>query len=253
MSSFLISIPHCSSKVPDEILSDFALDKNKILQSKDLGTSEIFGPLPAPVIMAEFSRLVVDLNRDPDNQSTKGVVAKTDYKGQQVYKFLKYPDQAGISQLVEKFHKPYHRKIERAFAKPEIKFLFDCHSLESVGPKDAPDIGKKRKDITLSNNGDMNGNPVSSKGLISCPSNILMVVKSILENHGLSVSINNPYKGGYTTVHYGSMYNDKNALQIEINQNLFMNPGDIVPDNKKIKEVRGKVLSVFENISDYFS
>ncbi len=32
---FLISLPHCSSSVPDEIQSYFALDENEILESED--------------------------------------------------------------------------------------------------------------------------------------------------------------------------------------------------------------------------
>jgi hypothetical protein len=51
---------------------------------------------------------------------------------------------------------PFHDKLEDAFASPGIKFLFDCHSLNGIGLKDAPDSGKKkRKDIILSNNGDL--------------------------------------------------------------------------------------------------
>ncbi|MCK5542766.1 MAG: N-formylglutamate amidohydrolase [Desulfobacterales bacterium] len=253
MSLFLISLPHCSPKIADEILPDFALNKNEILESEDFGTYEIFGSLPWMVIKAEFSRLVVDLNRNPDNKSAKGVVAKTDYHGRQIYKPFRYPDEVAISQLVQKYFRPYHEKMEQAFANLEIKFLFDCHSLESTGPKDAPDAGKNRKDIILSNNGDIDGNLSPAKGLVSCPVNILMFIKSAFENYGFSVGINKPYSGGFTTIHYGGKYLNKNALQIEINQGLFMNPGDTAPDNEKIKGIRIKVLNVFKKLSDYFS
>jgi hypothetical protein len=50
---------------------------------------------------------------------------------------------------------PFHDKLENTFASSDIKFLFDCHSFNGTGPKDAPDSGKKRKDIILSNNGDL--------------------------------------------------------------------------------------------------
>ncbi len=253
MSLFIISLPHCSSKVPRDISSDFALDKIKILDSLDFGSKEIFGVLPAPIIKAKFSRLVVDLNRDPANVGFKGVVPKTDYKGHQIYKSLKYPDQDIIAQLVQKYHRPYHKKIEKAFAREEIKFLFDCHSLESIGPKDAPDAGEGRKDIILSNNGDINGNLRDSKGLISCPANIVMFIKSLFEKYGFSVGINDPYTGGFTTIHYGRKYSNKNALQIEINQKLYMNPKDRALDNKKVQDIRIKILTVFKEFSDYFA
>jgi hypothetical protein len=42
---------------------------------------------------------------------------------------------------------PSHDKPEDAFASPGIKFLFDCHSLNGIGLKDAPDSGKKNAKI----------------------------------------------------------------------------------------------------------
>jgi N-formylglutamate deformylase len=253
MSLFLITLPHCSSKIPNEFLPDFALDENEVLQSKDFGAEEIFGFVPVKVIKAEFSRLVVDLNRNSDNKKAKGIVAETDYHGRQVYKASRYPDQEAIDELVKKYFRPYHDKIEKAFANPDIRFLFDCHSLESIGPKDAPDAYKKRKDIVLSNNGDINGSQEPARGQVSCSQDIVMFIKSIFENYGFSVSINKPYRGGYTTTHYGGRYPEKKALQIEINQGLFMNSGDIVPDNEKIKKIRKKVSDIFKEISDYLS
>ena len=253
MAPFLVSLPHCSAKIPGEIMPSLALDKHGILVSKDFGSEEVFGSLSMPVIKAMFSRFVVDLNRDPENRGAKGVVAKTDYKGKEIYKPFQYPDSCAIDHLVEKYFMPYHNRLDKMFSKPDIKFLFDCHSLENIGPRDAPDAGRQRKDIVISNNGGPGGESVPSKGTTSCSVEIVIFIKEVFENHGFSVSINEPYSGGFTTVHYGNKYPSKGALQMEINQGLFMDPGDTAPDPDRIDEIRIRMAMVFKEFMDYFS
>ncbi|MFH2059814.1 MAG: N-formylglutamate amidohydrolase [Pseudomonadota bacterium] len=251
-SAFLISLPHCSSKIPDELFDKFALNKDEILESEDFGTKEIFNDLSIPAIQAQFSRLVVDLNRNPENIDIKGVVAKTDYSGLEIFKSGQYPDLVTIDQLIDTYYRPYHDDLEKAFARPEIKFLFDCHSLNGIGPKDAPDAGFPRKDIILSNNGDTKGNFDPVLGPVSCPKDKILLIKSICESFGFSVSINYPYKGGFITVSYGRKYPDKNVLQIELNQDLFMNPDGKTIDHLKIKKIRNKFIGIFKEFSDCF-
>lgn len=252
-SAFLISLPHCSSKIPDELSVKFALNKYQILESEDFGTKEIFSDLSIPAIQAQFSRLVVDLNRNSDNKDAKGVVAKTDYNGRQIYKSGQYPDLLAIDRLIDTYYRPYHNTLEKAFARPEIKFLFDCHSLEGIGPKDAPDAGSPRKDIILSNNGDTKGNFDPALGPVSCSKEKVLLIKSICEAAGFCVSINHPYRGGFVTVHYGQKYPDKDVLQIELNQDLFMNPDGNTADHGKIKMIRNKFIGIFKELSECFS
>ncbi|MFH2093129.1 MAG: N-formylglutamate amidohydrolase [Pseudomonadota bacterium] len=252
-SAFLISLPHCSSKIPDELSAKIALNKDEILVSEDFGTKEIFNDLSIPVIQAQFSRLVVDLNRDPENKGAKGVVAKTDYSGLEIFKSGQYPNPATIDQLVDTYYRPYHDSLEKAFTRPEIKFLFDCHSLNGIGPEDAPDAGLPRKDIVLSNNGDTNGSFDPALGPVSCSKDKMLRIKAICESFGFTVSMNHPYKGGFITVSYGQKYPDKDVLQIELNQDLFMNPDGKTVDHIKIKNLRHKFMGIFKEFSDCFS
>jgi N-formylglutamate amidohydrolase len=43
---FVISLPHCSSRIPKEVMSALALTHEEIMESTDLGTKEIFGAMP---------------------------------------------------------------------------------------------------------------------------------------------------------------------------------------------------------------
>lgn len=251
---FVISIPHCSSRVPPEIRARMALSDEEILDAEDFGTAEIFESLPAKrIITAQWSRLVADLNRAPENTGSKGIVAETDYRGRQVYLPGDFPDPEEIEERIKKYYLPYHEKLAAALQEPGIKGLFDCHSLNGTGPQDAPDAGKKRKDIILGNNGAKNGKADPGLGEPTCPAEIMTLVRSALEDQGFSVAVNDPYRGGYITVHYGRLITARGgfAVQIEMNQDLYINQGAHAPDPERIKEVRKKIFSVFEKLAEF--
>ena len=248
---FLISIPHCGSRVPPEIRSLMALADDEIYDAKDLGSDVLFEALPArQIIKAEYSRLVVDVNRDPENLGPKGVVAKTDYRGREIYLAGHYPDEAAITKRVRDYHAPYHEKIQKALADQEIRGLFDCHSLNGTAPVDAPDAGQKRKDIILSNNGNPQGGPDPQLGEPTASREMIRSVKAAFEAAGFSVSINRPYQGGFITVRYGRKLFKQGgfAIQIEMNQDLYLGATSLDLDPEKIRSVRDRIFSAFESI-----
>lgn len=242
-NSIIITIPHCSARVPGEIREQIALSEAEIQDAEDFGTAEIFGNMPVKTILpAEWSRLVADLNRAPDSRGPKGIVAETDYRGRPVYLPGRYPDADAVEERIRKYYKPWHEKLARALSDPDVKCLFDCHSLNGTAPADAPDAGKKRKDIIISNNGDTRGRPRPGRGPVSCPAEIMDQIRFSLEAAGFSVAVNNPYQGGYITVHYGKQLMARGgfAVQIEMNQDLYMAPGAERPDREKVDEIRRK-------------
>jgi N-formylglutamate amidohydrolase len=56
------------------------------------------------------------------------------------------------------------------------------------------------------------------------------------------VAVNDPYQGGYITVHYGKQLMARGgfAVQIEMNQDLYMPPDAERPDRDKVDEIRQK-------------
>ena len=265
---FIISIPHCSFKIPEEVISALALTKEEIWESTDIGTEEIFGPLPAKVsLCARWSRLVADLNRSHDQRDRKGVIALVDYHGRSVFREGHIPNEKVIEGRLRKYYWPFHNRLTKALENPGIKVLFDCHSLNGIGPTEAPDAGKKRKDIILSNNGDQNGNAGPARGRITCPTERLYLIKEAFQEAGFSVSINDPYAGGFITTHYGQKYArmGKISVQIEINQDLYLEHTSTLtlplqggeqgggankqPVTERLEEVRDRVLQAFREIA----
>ena len=249
---FVLSVPHCAESIPEEIKPRLALSPAQIMDAVDHGTAEIFSGLPAAtVISAQFSRLVCDLNRNPDNTGPKGIVAKTDYHGREIFKPGMYPDEQTIRQWVQTCFRPYHEALAKAIRQEGIIGLFDCHSLNGTGPSDAPDAGRQRRDVIISNNGDPSGDTGSDLGEITCPPSVVKIVQSAFEHAGFSTAVNNPYKGGFITVNYGLqlVQRGKFGLQIEMNQDLYLDDQTGLCDPVKIEQTAERVQSVFEVLS----
>jgi N-formylglutamate amidohydrolase len=248
---FAISLPHCADEIPMELRPAVALSDAKIRASVDIGTKEIFGSLPVEaVLLARWSRLVVDLNRGPDERGPKGVIAAVDYQGRAVFHRASFPEEQEISRRIKRYHRPYHKRLAQALKNQDIKILFDCHSMHAKGPVQAPDKGEKRKHIILGNNGNPRGFPVASGGETTCTREILFSVKEAFESQGFSVSINYPYMGGYITKQYGRglVHEGRAAIQIEINQELFLVGETTQPAPESLADVRVRIRDVFESI-----
>ena len=252
---FIISIPHCSGKVPAALRSTLDLTDEEIFESMDRGTSEIFGSLPSrAALCAQWSRLIVDLNRDSDRRDRKGVVPQVDYHGRVLYRPGCVPDEKEIRFRIERYYLPYHDRLKESLEDPEIRGIIDCHSLCEVAPVEAPDAGGRRKDIVLGNNGDSEGNQSPGMGKPTASPETVRMLKRAFQEYGFSVSINNPYKGGFITTHYARRFsgNDKFFMQIEINQGLYLNSEKNRIVGSRIKDVRERVHKVFRSFSVTF-
>jgi N-formylglutamate deformylase len=56
----------------------------------------------------------------------------------------------------------------------------------------------------------------------SCASAVSETIETVLRAHGLSVSRNKPYAGGFITEHYGNPSAGLHAIQLELNRGLYM-------------------------------
>jgi N-formylglutamate deformylase len=234
---FILSIPHCGNQIPSELRPSIALSESEIAEAEDYGTREIFADLPAVgIIAARWSRLVVDLNRSPDQYDPKGVVALTDYLGRTVFKPGCEPTLLEIQKRVAQFHQPYHDQLTAMLRGEPFAGLIDCHSLNGKGPADAPDSGRPRKDVILSNNGDHRGRQRSTADPLSCSAGTLQAAADAFVAQGFSVALNTPYRGGHITIHYGRQLRDAGrfAMQIEMNQDLYMAPGTLQCDRHRL-------------------
>lgn len=241
---FILSIPHCGIQVPPDLRSDIALSDDGITESVDFGTREIFERLPAAgVIAARWSRLVVDLNRGPDQYDAKGIVALTDYDGQTVFRRGREPTRPQIDERVARYYRPYHDRLSGLLLTNDVLGLIDCHSLNGTGPADAPDRGRKRSDVVLSNSGDARGDQRSTEEPLTCPGELFRLAAAAFEDQGFSVALNTPYRGGYIVRHYGARLRSSGrfAIQVEMNHDLYMMRPAVVPNPQRIEDTSRRV------------
>ncbi len=248
---FIVSLSHCARELPPSIRPSIALCADEIRQSVDEGTEEIFGALPAlGIVKARWSRLLVDLNRGPDQTGPMGVIPEKDYHGRRVYRPGQAPDQETTAERVRIYYRPFHERLKEALGRPGVKGLVDAHSLNGVGPAGAPDAGEKRKDIVLSNNGNTRGEINPARGPTTCAAETLGMMKGAFERQGFSVSVNHPYSGGFIITHYGKLLltEGKVAVQIEINQDLFLKAGTGKISTEAVEEVKDRVARALREI-----
>lgn len=224
----LVSIPHASLFVPAELRRMMLLSDFQIKKQTDPYTDEIFDVSNAHVVKGKINRLVVDLNRGPDDiemeyrLSNRGVVVSIDIDGNPVYK--KPPSLAAIFERVHKYHHTFHRKIDEL--KPKMKFMIDGHSMRDVSPITKNDFGKPRPDIALGN-----------REYKTCSRAITSKVKYFFEKKGFNVNINDPFMGRYIIGHHCERHHFP-GMQVELNERLFMNTKTYRPYKKNIHELK---------------
>ena len=236
----LISIPHASDFVPVQLrrmmnLSDFQIKKNT-----DPYTDHIFDVPNAHVVKGGINRLVVDLNRAPDDiemehqLSNRGVVVSVDIDGNPIYKTP--PSMEAVFDRVQKYHYAFHDKIEEL--KSKMKFMIDGHSMRHETPSTKPDSGKERADIVLGN-----------RHFTTCSRVVTTRIMKFFENKGFKVKVNDPFTGRYI-IGYHCSRSGLPGIQIELNEALFMNPKNYRPYKKKIENLRNIMAELVENLCE---
>ncbi|MEM7635335.1 MAG: N-formylglutamate amidohydrolase [Pseudomonadota bacterium] len=233
-SPVVFNSPHSGSDYGSEFQASSRLDLHNLRRSEDCFVDELFGTataLGAPLMKARFPRAWLDVNREPfeldpnmfhdplpahvNTASARvagglGTIPRIVSEGENIYlDTLSWPD---ADRRIQHYYMPYHEALRdlvaSTFKRFQTAILVDCHSMPSV----AGLSGSGRPDIVL---GDRHGT--------SCSAWIVRHLEEQLRAHGLKVSRNRPYAGGFITQKYGRPREDVHAVQIEVNRGLYMN------------------------------
>lgn len=242
----LVTIPHCGRRLVPEIESRFASPHTASLPMTDWHLHELYDFLPElgiATVFAEYSRYVVDLNRDPGGAALypgrfeTGLVPIESFDGEAI--FSQPPDARLVETLRQRYHAPYHDCVATQLRQHIAAFghvvLIDAHSVASGANRIHPAL---TDDIYL---GDRDGS--------SCDRWLTDCVAGQFAAHGLRVSRNDPYKGGYTTAHYGG-WDRVDALQIEMCQRLYMDEARPQQrDQQRWQQMQQCLVDVFVHLS----
>lgn len=233
-AGIVFASPHSGNIYPKAFRDSSLLTAAQLRRNEDMFIDKIMASAVkagAPLICARFPRCYVDVNRAPDElpqhwsdrpiketaRTQAGIGVVPTHIGERSPIYRRVPTQADAQARLAQLYHPYHAELSRLISEATSRFgqalLIDCHSMPGFAP-----MGSRRPDIVL---GDRFGR--------SCQPETLSTLRQILQDEGFSVAVNYPYAGGYVTEHYGQPETGVEAVQIEINRDLYLNPVTLTP------------------------
>ncbi len=235
----VVEVPHAGLAIPDAVRDEIVAPDTALARDADLFVDELYADAPsvgAALLTARVSRYVVDLNRAPDDvdletvpnhpsprsAQPRGVVWRVTTDGKPA---LRGPlDYEGLARRLARYHAPYHNKLRETLEHTRARFGFAVmvagHSMPSAARR-GRDI-ERRADIVPGTLGGTSAHP-----------DVIDLIDQHFRSAGLSVRHDEPYRGGFSTAHYGRPQENWHAVQIELNRALYMDelscqrkPGD---------------------------
>jgi N-formylglutamate deformylase len=220
-SPLIVSMPHSGTALSPGLEARLS-SEGRGLPDTDWHVPQLYNFLTgfkASTIKANFSRYVIDLNRDPTGhslypgQATTELVPTTLFDGTPIYKDGEAPDEDEIEQRRTEFYDPYHRALTELIMQTRMEHgyvvLWDAHSIASEVPRLFEGV---LPDLNLGTNGGE-----------SCDRTIeRWAVKAMMDHEDYASIVNGRFKGGWITRAYGRPSQNVHALQMELAQSAYM-------------------------------
>lgn len=216
----IVSVPHDGRAVPADIRARMTA-AGRELRDTDWHVAELYDfarDMGASVIVANYSRYVVDLNRPRedsalyDGQLATGLCPRETFAGEPIYEEGGKPDRAEIASRVARYWTPYHERLGATLAELKSEhgyaLLWDAHSIASRVPR------LFDGELPVLNIGSNDG--------ASCAPEMTDAVAAVAADSGYDWVANGRFKGGFITRHYGRPAESIHALQLEIAQRSYM-------------------------------
>jgi N-formylglutamate deformylase len=219
-SALIVSMPHVGTFIPWSVgksLSPCAARR----PDTDWHLSRLhdfLAQMDATVIVANYSRYVVDVNRPPDGanlypgQDTPRLCPVDTFDRQPLYRGAA-PSEDEIQRRISLVWRPYHQRIEREIERVRgehgVALLWDAHSITSEVPR----LFEGRiADFNLGTADNTSCDPALAEALLVA-----------LRRHvGFTSVLNGRFKGGYITRRYGRPAEGVHAVQMEMAEATYM-------------------------------
>ena len=226
----VLHVPHDSTDIPDELRSQFLLSdselQTELIRMTDHHTHRIFADSPgeASVVRAPFSRLVVDVERFPDDadepMSSRGMGAVYTMTSQlaPLRHALTIDERESMIRL---YYEPHHELLEATVARlldlHGQCLVIDCHSFPDVAhPYEMADPSELRPDICIGTDNFHTDAELANAFRIS------------FEKAGWQVSLNKPFAGALVPASRYRHDHRVKAIMIEVNRSLYLHESNAV-------------------------
>ena len=236
-SALIISVPHAGLELPADMRSRLT-PVGAAQPDADWHVDKLYdfaAELDATLLVARYSRYLVDLNRPPDdaplyaNAAQTGLCPTLSFAGEPLYSAgaetgveassVSYAPVSAAEVVQRRAHywQPYHEalraQIARSRARRGYALLLDAHSIRSEVPR-----------LFAGRLPDLNVGTFDAR---SCDPRVIATTRATLAAQSrFTWVIDGRFKGGYITRHYGQPAQDVHALQIELAQSSYMDEGD---------------------------
>tara|TARA_R110001599_G_scaffold109575_1_gene273149 strand:+ start:10202 stop:10993 length:792 start_codon:yes stop_codon:yes gene_type:complete len=243
----IISSPHSGTYFPPEVAAQLKPESVANPDDTDWFIDKLYdfaSAMGITMITANYSRWVIDLNRDPNSQPLyndgrviTGLTPNTNFNGDNLY-IDATPDQTEINRRLKAYYEPYHQKVAELLANTKAQFgkalLFDAHSIRKV----VPGIRKEAfPDLILGDNDET-----------SAAAKIIEAAFSALRTNEYDLQHNHPFKGGYITRSFGKPEENIYALQLEMAKTNYMDDSETLYDEARANKMRVILQNLFQEL-----
>ena len=235
-SAIVLDSPHSGRQYPTDF--GYACDFARLRRAEDTDVDDLYSFAPvlgATLVCAEFPRSYLDPNRRVEDIDTTLIDGRwphaVDHSPKTaagiglVWRVLDdkspiYARKLSVSEVerrISSCHGPYWDAVTSAIntthANHGIVAHINCHSMPAVaGALSWVKVGTPFPDIVL---GDRDGS--------TCAPEVTQLLADAFRAEGLSVAVNDPYKGVELVKRFGKPRENRHSIQIEINRKLYMN------------------------------
>ncbi len=240
----IVEVPHAGLSVDPESMATLIAPAQSLGRDADLFVDDLYADAPdvgATLLVSHVSRYVCDLNRaesDADPLTVEGGSARSAPHGviwrvttDNRAALLRPLPFAELERRLQRIYRPYHQAlqalIEGRVAEFGYAILLCGHSMPSRGREGHVDPGRERADVVP-----------GSRGRTTCAESILRLVDRTAADFRLSVAHDEPYRGGFSTSHYGRPRERVHAIQIELARRLYMDEQALTKKSREFDELR---------------
>ena len=250
-SPLVVSIPHDGRFIPEDISARMTAE-GRAIPDTDWHVAQLYEfakDLGAHILVANYSRYVVDLNRSGsdemlyEGQVATGVCPHKSFGGNSLYESTNEPAAEEVQERLSAYWEPYHlalqsfidvAKLEHGYA-----LLWDAHSISSRVPRlfegELPEL----------NVGTFDGR--------SCAAELAAPVVDVAAASEYSSILDGRFIGGFITRNYGQPNNDVHAIQLEIAQRAYMNEATQEFDDTiaaKLRDTLNRMIDAYQTAAE---
>lgn len=242
----LVEVPHAGLWIPDALTDEIDAPQDAIRRDADIYVDRLYADSlnhGAALLVAKASRYVVDLNRAEDDVDAatvsdhpapagtqpRGVVWRATTDGRPILRrSLRYRD---LLARLDRFYVPYHEALQTTLAQLKARhghvILLAAHSMPSRGRHLHADPGSPRADVVP-----------GTRGRTTAAASVIDLVDAHFRDAGLSIRHDDPYRGGFSTAHYGRPQEGVHAVQVELNRALYVDEATTEPKEGGFERTR---------------